>query len=187
MIDAWARAGCLAAALAAPLGAALAQDWRIDPAQSRIGFGYVLNDDPREGRFQRFGGAIQFDPAAPETSAAQIAVEAASLTLGDAMAEGILMTAPWFDAESHPKASFTLSGLRKQDDGFMAEGVLTIKDIAKPIRAPLTLTLSDDAARAQGAFSFARRDFKLQDGLTESFVTIGETIAITFDIVAHPG
>lgn len=175
----------LFASLVSPFAASAAPVWTVDTGKSSISFEYVESGKSKTGAFRTFTASIAFDPNLPEDASASFSVKTASIDLNDAMREGVLGTAPWFNSEDFPRADFSLTGLRFIKKGqYLAEGVLRIKTIERPVQLMISLSVIDETARAKGVLEIERRDFQLRDAIVESIVGIGDKVTIRFDLVA---
>lgn len=165
---------------------AAAEMWRIDPAASSVGMTYTELDTPRPSRFTAFTGRFDVTMADPAATRGALEIEVGSFDTDDAVREGVLLSAAWLDARRYPLARFAMTGLRaRSPDRFVIKGLLTIRDRTRPVSFPVTLTETARTLRATGQLSIRRRDYDLADAMTESFVTIGETIELTFDLIAR--
>ncbi len=124
---------------------ALAADYVVDKAQSAIEFSGTHAGKAFKGRFDAWDAAISFDPANLAASSVKVTIDTASAKTGDAMYDGTLPTADWFDVKTHPQATFTSESITKNDDGsYAAKGQLTIRGKAVPVS--FSFALSDLAA-----------------------------------------
>lgn len=167
--------------------AVLAETWEVDRARSSIVFDYAENGEVRSGEFESYDVALNANASDLTATSANVVIQVQGLDMGDPMRQGVLMQPPWFDAEGHPEAIFSLEGLVPVDEAsgrFNAKGVMTIKGKEKPYIVPMSLQLSDGLARAEGSFTMNRLDFRLRDAVVEAFVDIGKEITIRFDLTA---
>ncbi|MGR3313959.1 cytochrome b/b6 domain-containing protein [Roseovarius indicus] len=109
-----------------------------------------------------------------------VTVSIPSLTLGSVTDQA--MGPDYFDAETHPTATFA-ADILAQGDGHVADGTLTIKDQSVPVPLPFTLTIDGDTATANGALTVDRRDFDIGLG-TKDEGTLGFTVDISFELTA---
>ncbi len=162
--------------------------WQIDASRSVVTFSYEEDGKAQSGTFDRVGGTITHIKGFEHNSKADLKVETASLDLGDALREGVLATGPWLDSAAHPHAVFSLDRLTPLGGNeYEATGSLRIKDRTLPFSFPLRLEDNGQEARVRGGLTFKRTDFNLRDVVLESFVAIGDTIRIDFDIRAFQG
>lgn len=85
------------------------------------------------GRFDKTSGTISYDPAA-KTGSAEVKIEVASVTSGDAERDAHLLKPEFFDAATHPAITFKSSAFRFEGEKLAAvEGDLTIRGVTKPV------------------------------------------------------
>jgi cytochrome b561/polyisoprenoid-binding protein YceI len=169
----------------APDGAAPA--WRVNAASSSIGFAFSLDDGSGasrvQGRFTRWRADIRFDPANLDRSSALVTIETASATTGVSAQDSALPTAPWFDAASHPTATFRASEFRRRGQGYEARGTLTIKGRDRNVGLPFTLIIDGDTAVMNGTITIDRRDFDIGED-TEADEMVSRDVEVTVRVEA---
>lgn len=117
--------------LAAPANAA---PYSVDYDKSEIAFSGEHAGTKFEGKFNKWSAKIDFDEANLPASKIEVEVETASAETGNKMYDGTLPSQDWFDVANHPKAKFESTEIVANSNGsFTARGVLTIRDVAKPI------------------------------------------------------
>jgi polyisoprenoid-binding protein YceI len=161
---------------------AFAIDWTLDQEQSQLTFQGTQGGAPFEGSFERFSAEISLDPEDLTTSSIAVRIDTASASSGSPERDGALPGADWFDVASHPEASFTSTAISLTDDGYSADGTLTIKGTALPTTLPFTLTIADKTAHATGSLTIDRGDFGVGTGALSAMV--GAEVIISFDITA---
>jgi cytochrome b561 len=122
-----------------------AAEYTIDKSQSSIAFSGTHAGKPFKGSFGTWDAIIVFDAANLTASSVKVTIDTASAKTGDAMYDGTLPTADWFDVKNHPQATFISDSITKKVDGaYTAKGQLTIRGKAVPV--VFDFTLSDLAA-----------------------------------------
>lgn len=182
-------AGILAAGLfwLAAAGTTAATGWTVDGDRSRITFTYAIDGTPREGTFTRFSGEGDFDVDQPEAATLDLRIESESIDLRNTLVSAYATSAEWFDSRSFPLVTYRLIGLRHQDGSrYSAMGEITLRGHTQVIETPLSLDMTDGAARADGMLQIDRRDFGLGVGLSDMFVEIGNEVSVNFELVAAP-
>jgi cytochrome b561 len=173
----------------APPGAPAA--WRVDQDASSIGFSYTYEDESGStafnGRFNRWGADIRFDQANLEQSSANVQIETGSAATGVAMHDNALPGAEWFDAGTHPRASFRTTRISAGGDGqYEARGELTIRGRTREVELPFTLRIEGDRAVMDGRTRIDRRDFDVgTDGAGDELIS--REIGITIHVEALRG
>lgn len=175
----------LLAALSLLATPALASDWAVDPAKSRLGFSGVQNGAPFQGNFGKWTAEIAFDPAHPETGHAKVTIDLASAKTGDTQRDSALPQAEWFDVKAFPQASFEATGfVARGGDAYEAPGRLTIRGMAKDVVLPFTLAVTGDKAAAKGHLSLVRTGFGVGQGVWATGEWVALDVGIDVDLVA---
>lgn len=177
-------AGLALAALAcAP---AMAKPYVVDQANSSIAFAGAHAGRPFEGRLGQWSVTIDFDPANPGASSVQATFDIASAATGEAMFDGTLPQADWFDTANHPQARFATTAIAANADGTWAvTGDLTIRGTTKTITFPLSL--SDPAASpvtASAIIEIDRLAFGLGQQSDPKAEWVSQTITVTLALTA---
>jgi polyisoprenoid-binding protein YceI len=162
--------------------------WRVDPSGSAINFAFSFDDgggEPTrfEGRFSSWRADIRFDPGNLEASSAVVTIQTGSAAVGVQIHDNALPTAPWFDAGGHPTATFRTTRIRRDGDGYVARGDLTIKGRTRSVDLPFTLTIDGSRARMNGAVTIDRRDFGIGND-TEADDMISREVRISVRVEA---
>lgn len=138
---------------------------RLLPAQSEIAFVSRQMGVPVQGKFERFDGRVNVDPARPEAGKVWFTVDLSSVAIGNADAVAELKKADWFDVAKFPSATFQSNGIRSLGNGKLdVTGMLTIKGISHEIHVPMTLAQQGDLLRVGGEFTIKRLDYRVGAG-----------------------
>jgi len=115
--------------------AARAESWTIDPAHTTVGFSVSHLFTSVQGRFDRFQGTIDFDPAKPQASVVRASVDAASINTNNEKRDKHLRSGDFFDVEKFPTLSFeSTGGVTQMVDGRgKLAGKLTIHGVTRPV------------------------------------------------------
>ncbi len=168
--------------------------WDLDLAHSSIGFTVRhLVIAKVHGRFTRWSGNLNYDPARPQAAAVEIRIEAASIDTSDAQRDAHLRSADFFDVENHPYLTFRSTRIEPDgEDRWQLAGELTIAGVTKPVALEVeSLGMAKDPWGGQRAGFSARtlidrRDFGLtwNQALETGGVLVGEKIEISIDVEA---
>jgi polyisoprenoid-binding protein YceI len=112
----------------------VAGKWEIDPVHSEVAFTvrHMMVSKVR-GRFDKFEGSI-VTGATPADSSVTVSVDADSINTNNEQRDGHIRSADFFEVDKHPAWTFTSTGLRNiAGDGFLLDGNLTIRGVAKPV------------------------------------------------------
>lgn len=167
-------------------GQAVAGDYRIERDGGTVAFTAVQQGARFPGGFERFGGTVNFDPATA-TGRIDATVDVASVDTGNPERDGILRTAEWFASAQFPQARFVATRFRRADDGFLADGTLTLRDAARPATlrfrfAPAT----DGSARLTGTLAVRRLDFGIGRGEWTDTTYVGNEVDVSVDVRLRP-
>jgi polyisoprenoid-binding protein YceI len=111
----------------------IAGTWDIDPAHSHIGFvARHLMVSKVRGSFTKVEGQI-VTAANPLESSATATIDMDSLNTGNEQRNGDVKGENFLDTANHPTMTYRSTGLRRDGDGFIADGELTIKGITHPL------------------------------------------------------
>jgi polyisoprenoid-binding protein YceI len=166
--------------------------WNIDLSHSTAEFSvrHMMITNVK-GRFGKFEGTVEYDPAHPELSKFEATLDAASIDTRDEKRDAHLRSADFFDVEHHPKLTFKSTEIKKTSDGFAAVGDLTMHGITKPITLEIegpTAPHADPWGNTRiGATAHAkinRKDWGLNwnAALEAGGVLVGETVKITLEV-----
>jgi len=173
-----------AAVAVSPLAAA-AEYTAVDPAKSRLAFGYTQMGVPLEGDFKNFEVELAFDPARPEAARATMVVPLASVDAGFPDANTELAGKLWFDTARHPSARFESTAVKALGGNrFEVRGPLTIKGRTHEVAAPVTFTPQGNGGVLAGTFTLKRADFAIGEGMWADFGTVANEIRIQFQLAA---
>ncbi|HEV2651998.1 MAG TPA: YceI family protein [Rhizomicrobium sp.] len=131
------------------------------------------------GRFEKFSGTLNFNPAAPEKSAVDVSIDTSSVNVMSSEIMGELTGASVFDSAKFPKATFVSTALTRTgpDTGTMT-GNLTLHGVTKPITMNVTFnggvanpTSGGYAVGFHAETTIHRSDFGLSSMMWNSFVS----------------
>lgn len=143
-----------AAKASAPVAA---PQWRVDAANSTIGFASSADGTVFRGAFRRWTADIRFDPANLAGSSIRAVIDPASVFSGLEARDKTLQEADWFDSARNRQVVFQSTNIRAVSAGrYEAVGTLTVKGRATPVTLPFALAITGANADAQGALTLDR-------------------------------
>ena len=143
--------------------AASAADWTALPGSS-LGFRASFQGEAFDGRFVRFTPQIRFDPARLGASRFDVGIDLGSADTRNQERDDMLRGAEFFSARQQPQARFVAGKFRALGGNrFVADGVLTLKGISKPVSLTFTWTAGARPVLA-GEASLRRLDFAVGTG-----------------------
>jgi len=148
-----------------------AQGWRIDEAQTSIGFTIDAVGFPTtHGRFAHYRGRLLIDFDRPAKSYTTFTVDAASLDVGSASFNDFVKSSVLLNVERFPTMSFASTQVEKVDaHTARVTGNLTLLGVTKPIT--LTVDVATDPAAKGRTVAFVaegrirRSDFGMMFGI----------------------
>ena len=187
-----------ATALAAS-AAPLAFDFKDPKGVNNVQFSLDAPLESITGTGTGISGTVTFDPAAPAKTSGKIVLEAATLTVGNAMMTDHLRGNNWLDVAQHPAITFeavSLANVRNQGPQILADvkGKLTVKGVTKDVTVPVSFTHLPDKLGARvgdpkvkgdllvmrASFAINRSDYGIQPGKNTD--KVAETIQLTLSI-----
>lgn len=148
-----------------------AQSWRIDEAQTWIGFKIDAVGFPTtHGHFAHYSGQVLIDFDRPAKSFTTFTVDAASVDVGSSSFNEFVKSAALLDAERFPTMSFASTQVEKLDaHTARVTGTLTMLGVSKPFT--LTVNVETDPSAKGRAVAFVakgtivRSDFGMKFGI----------------------
>ncbi len=158
-----------------------AAHFSADKEKSTLSFEAIQNSAPVMGSFKDFDADIFFDPDNLENSRVRVVINTNSITASYDEVTTTLKTPDWFGVELFPRATFEARKfISLGDKKYSADGVLTIRNQAKPVSVTFTLdSYSKDAASITGDALLKRTDFGIGQGQWS------DTGAIKDDVKVH--
>ncbi|HSP18368.1 MAG TPA: YceI family protein [Myxococcaceae bacterium] len=146
------------------------------------------------GKFADVAGTISLDEENPTASTGEFTVAVASLNTGVEQRDGHLRSADFFDAENHPTATFTSTGVKANGGSdYVVTGDLTIRGVTRPVSFNVELLgfyTGMNGARRAGFHATAkinREDFGLSWNValeTGGFL-VGKDIKLELDLAVE--
>ena len=163
----------------------------IDPAHTNIGFtAKHLAVTTVHGHFAKFDGSFEGPDDDMTKARGTIKVEVASLSTRNDQRDTHLKSADFFDAQTYPYLTFSVTGIEKIDDeNYRVRGDLTIKETTRPIELTGTIEgrLPDpfggrERLGVSATGQVNRMDFGLNwDGVAGAVPFAGHTIKLAID------
>jgi polyisoprenoid-binding protein YceI len=165
--------------------------WNVDPVHSSVEFQVKhLGIATVKGQFKEFEGTLEVSPEGIKASGS---AEVASVDTREPQRDGHLRSADFFDADNHPKITFTSTSVTPLDeDTFEIEGDFTIHGVTRPLKLNATLegTETDHEGNPRVGLSAAAQinrsdfDMKFNMALGSGNVVVGDKVKILLDISA---
>ncbi len=143
-----------------------AATYTIDASHSSVGFKVRhMMVSKVTGSFGEFAGTVDYVEGQPGQWTTTATIKTASVNTNDAKRDGHLSGADFFDAEKYPEITFASKGVRKEGDGWVLAGDLTMHGVTKPVELALEFNgaMTDPWGNNRIGFSaegvLDRRDF----------------------------
>jgi len=169
---------------ATPTSAAVpVRSWKLAPGGT-LGFHTVYSGEAINGRFTRWTADIQFSPDDLAHSKIAVDIDLASVSSGDSERDDTLKGDDFFGVGAHPKAHFAATRIRKQGNGYVADGTLDLAGASKAVPVSFTLKIDGNHAQASGTATVKRLSFGVGKGQWSDASTIPDGIAVSFRFAA---
>jgi polyisoprenoid-binding protein YceI len=167
---------------AAPASSAAALPrYTQNAAKSSLKFTFEQAGAAASGTFRKFTTVLLYDDKNLAASSLNVRVEITSLDTQEQERDGMLKDADLFSAVKYPAATFAASSLAKSADGGLeAVGKLTIRDVTRNLRLPLTLKPTPEGFDLSGKTSIKRLDYGVGQGEWKATDSVGDEVKIEY-------
>jgi len=154
----------------------------INPSNSKIEFVGAKITASHPGGFTDFAGTLELgDPL--EESAISVTIQTASLYADKEKLTKHLKSPDFFDVEKFPTATFRSTEIKKEGDGHVISGDLTLHGVTRQVSFPASVSASETQVSASAEFSINRQDFGIAypgmpDDLIRDLVVIKLSLAL---------
>ncbi len=169
------------------------QTYKIDPANSSVGFSIRHLISRVQGQFDTFSGSVGVDFAHPAKSSVEFTINTASIDTHVAMRDKDLRSSNFFDAAKYPSITFKSSKVvAKGGDHYDVYGTLSMHGVSKQIVLPVVFTgrIKDPWGNERLGFTIQttldRKDYGIvwNKVLDDGSVLLGNEVAVTIHIEA---
>ena len=159
--------------------AAIAADYTVQPAASKLAFSGSFQGAGFDGSFSRWTAAISYDPAHLATSKFDVDVVLASAKTGDSDRDSALPGADFFDVAKYPQAHFVTTAFHRDGAQIIADGKLTLRGVIRPVSLRVTFAPHGSGATLDVSGIVKRLDFGVGGGDYADTSVIGNDVKIT--------
>ncbi|HEX5354278.1 MAG TPA: YceI family protein [Rhodanobacteraceae bacterium] len=171
-------------AMAAP---ALAKSWQVDPAHSTLTFTNTYQNVKYTGQFRRFDAQITYDPNDLAHAKFDVSVDITSLDTRNGERDHTALGPDFFDTAKFPRAHFVTSSFHAAAGGkVIADGVLTLRGVSKPVALTVTFEPHGDSATLDVTAQLKRLDFGVGAGQWADPSMIGNGVTVRGHLLLHP-
>ncbi len=126
----------------------VAGTWSIDPVHSEVGFTarHMMVSKVR-GRFRTFSGQIVTGED-PLDSSVTAEIDLSSIDTGNEQRDAHIRSADFFEVETYPTMLYRSTGVRRDGDGYVLDGKLSLKGVTRDV--PLMLEVNGFGPDAYG-------------------------------------
>ena len=149
---------------------------------STLAFVGAYDDVPFDGEFKQFSGAIYFDPEKPTLGYFDVTIDTGSVTTYTDDWDSSLPDEDWFFTVRYPQAIYKASRFKRAADGYVAQGVLSLKGMTKPVPLHFSWDGTGDQATLSGSATVKRTDFNIGIGEWAADDTIGFDVQINVNL-----
>jgi polyisoprenoid-binding protein YceI len=180
-------------AIAALSLTSFAQNWKMDPAHSKISFKtkYLLISEV-EGQFKDFSGTFTASKEDWSDLNVTATVNVKSITTDNEMRDKHLMSDDFFNVEKFPTITFKSKGIKMlEKNKYVLTGDLTIRDVTKTVQVPLVYggTVKDPFGNIKAGFKATgeinRKDYNLKynNAAATGEAVVSDNVEFTIDAV----
>ena len=169
-------------AAAAPAATALPR-YTQNAAKSSLKFIFEQAGAAATGTFRKFTTVLVYDEKNLAASSLHVRVDIASVDTQEPERDSMLKDADLFNVAKYPAATFTASSLAKPADGTLeAVGKLTIRDVTREVRLPLTLKPTPEGFELSGKFTLKRLDYGVGQGELKATDSVGNDVKVEYAV-----
>jgi polyisoprenoid-binding protein YceI len=166
---------------------ALAADWKMDPAGSKLEFVATFEKNPAPGVFKEFDARLRFDPDKPAGGSLDVVIKVTSADMNIPDVNKEIRNKDWFDYAGFPQAEFHSTDLRRDGGRYVARGTLSLKGAKQAVEVPFTWTGSGGGAVMEGELTLKRGDFGIGLGEWKATDVIGAEVKVKFKVKLKKG
>lgn len=167
--------------LSAPCFAGAA-DFTVQPG-STLGFSSSFQGSRFDGHFDKWTAAIRYDQAKPAASKFDVSVDLATAKTGDNDRDSALPGSDFFDVAKYPQAHFVTTAFRQQGSQVIADGMLTLRGVTKPVTLNVVFKPQGTGATLDVSGTVKRLDFGVGGGQYADTSVIGPDVKVTAHLV----
>ena len=154
-------------------------NWNADASKAKVGFSIKGPFGTVHGDFTGLKATIRFDVKNPGAGSITASIDAKTVSTGIGLRNHHLRNEEqFFNTDKYPTISYTSKKIEKTGNGYSAAGMLTIKDVTKPVQFPFTFEPNGKTGVFKGHFMIKREDFHIG----KSGGSIGDDVTIDLEV-----
>lgn len=163
----------------------------LEPTSSLLRFTFEQAGASNTGRFGKYTADVAFAVDNLAASKMDVTIDVASLDTGDMERDDTLKSADLFNPAKFPKAHFVSSKIAAVAPGrFEAQGKLTIRDVTKDIKLPITFQTRVENGKQMGYltghYTLKRLEYGVGQGEWKSTEWVKDEVNVTFSLKLQP-
>lgn len=159
--------------------------WEIDYAASYIRFVGNQAGAEFDGTWEHWTAQLQFSTSDIGAGVFDVAIDTSSANTQDDDRDMTMTDPEWFDTVNYPEATFRASRFSEVSAGtYVADGQLTIKGIASPVRLLFTVESNGDRHVLDGKAQLDRLELGVGTGEWEDTEWVGKDVAVLVRVEA---
>jgi polyisoprenoid-binding protein YceI len=135
------------------------------------------------GSLKGLKGTINFNPADVASSSFSVSVDVNTINTGVDARDNHLKEEEYFDVKKYPVITFSSANIKKDENGYLVTGNLTIKGVTKAVSFPFTVENQNNGILLNGNFSINRKDFNVGG----SSAVLGNSVNVSLKVFAIKG
>lgn len=168
-----------------------ATSYTMDASKSSLGFTANQSGGDFDGQFEKFAARIVFADADLAGSSFSVEVETASVNTHDDDRDTALRGEDLFHVDKYPQARFVTTGfVRKAPGTYEALGKLTIRDVTRDIRVPITFSTTTESGQTvawlKGGVALNRLDYGVGQGDWKDTTWVASEVKVKFALRLLP-
>lgn len=171
----------LVLALAVP-AIANAADYTVQSG-STLGFTSNFQGSSFDGRFNKWTAAVSYDSAKLASSKFDVTIDLSTAKTGDNDRDGALPGPDFFNTAKYPQAHFVTTAFRQQGSQVIADGMLTLRGVTKPVSLNVVFKPQGNGATIDVTGTVKRLDFGVGGGQYADTSVIGPDVKVTAHLV----
>lgn len=167
---------------------ALCADWVQAEQGSTLQFEGMAQGESFVGKFGKFETRLSFDADSPSTGTLSVDIDLSSVDSANAERDELIVSNDFFAVEQSSRAHFEAAQFRREGDGYLADGKLTLKGVTKAVPFHFSWSPSADGKSAvlEGKASLDRIDFGVGAGDWADEDMIGRSVKVITRVAFTP-
>jgi polyisoprenoid-binding protein YceI len=175
------------ALMAFSINAQTAKEWKLDKSHASVRFSIDHFFTGVTGKFKKFDGTFNFDPANLKGSSASFTIDVTSVDTDEEDRDGHLQSEDFFNAAAHPNIAFKSTSIEKKGENqYIVNGDLTMRGTTKKVALPMTVKGVIDNPWKEGSLimgiemetTLDRTDYGVGTGSWAATSVVGDEVEI---------